>query len=103
MDAQRLSPLPRLPRRAGRARRIQRQIHVQSDGSARRLMRDVPRSYPLYLPEFFPTGETLAVHRHPARAQPVMTAATDRVAVLDLEPVKADFLAEVIAGLSSSP
>ena len=32
-----------------------------------------------------------------------MSGAPGRVAVLDLEPVKADFLAEVVAGLSSSP
>src|SRR6185503_9040763 len=32
-----------------------------------------------------------------------MSRAPGRVAVLDLEPVNADFLAEVIAGLSSSP
>jgi L-histidine Nalpha-methyltransferase len=32
-----------------------------------------------------------------------MSGDPHRVAVLDLEPVKADFLAEVIAGLSSSP
>ena len=32
-----------------------------------------------------------------------MSGVPGRVAVLDLEPVKADFLAEVIAGLSSSP
>ncbi|HZE58383.1 MAG TPA: L-histidine N(alpha)-methyltransferase [Chthoniobacterales bacterium] len=32
-----------------------------------------------------------------------MSGAAGRVAVLDLEPVKADFLAEVVAGLSSSP
>src|SRR4051812_49875889 len=32
-----------------------------------------------------------------------MSGVAGRVAVLDLEPVKADFLAEVVAGLSSSP
>jgi len=32
-----------------------------------------------------------------------MSGAPGRVTVLDLEPVKADFLAEVVAGLSSSP
>src|SRR4051795_777078 len=32
-----------------------------------------------------------------------MSGATGRVTVLDLEPVNADFLAEVLAGLSSSP
>ena len=37
MDAQRLSPLPRLSRRARRARRIQRQVHVQPIRAARRI------------------------------------------------------------------
>ena len=32
-----------------------------------------------------------------------MSGVAGRVAVLDLEPVSADFLAEVVAGLSSSP
>jgi uncharacterized SAM-dependent methyltransferase len=32
-----------------------------------------------------------------------MSGAAGRVTVLDLEPVNADFLAEVIAGLSSTP
>ena len=44
MDAQRLSPLPRLSRRARRARRIQRQIHVQPDGAARRIVRHIARA-----------------------------------------------------------
>jgi len=32
-----------------------------------------------------------------------MSGAPGRVTVLDLEPVNADFLAEVMSGLSSSP
>ena len=45
MDAQRLSPLPRLSRRSRRARRIQRQVHVQPDGPARRFLRDLAQSH----------------------------------------------------------
>src|SRR6185437_243383 len=79
------------------------QIHVQPDGVARRLVRHFSRSRPPDLPEFFSAGKTLAVYRHPARPRPVMSGVAGRVTVLDLEPVNADFLAEVIAGLSSSP
>src|SRR5205823_8980893 len=55
------------------------------------------------LPQFLSAGKALAIHRPPARARPVMSGAPGRVTVLDLGPVKADFLAEVVAGLSSSP
>src|SRR3954463_14821515 len=55
------------------------------------------------LSEFLSAGEALAVYRHPARPRSIMSGAPGRVTVLDLEPVSADFLAEVLAGLSSSP
>src|SRR3954463_15230672 len=55
------------------------------------------------LSEFLSAGEALAVYRHPARPRSVMSGATGRVTVLDLEPVNADFLAEVLAGLSGRP
>src|ERR1044072_7822355 len=103
MDTQRLSPLPRLSRGAGRARRIQRQVHEQSDGPARRLLRHFAEPYSADLPQLFPTGETLAIYRHPARARPSMKGPPSGVSVLDLEPAASDFLEQAIAGLSSSP
>src|SRR5438067_9187350 len=99
MDAERLSSLPRLSCGSRRARRIQRQIHVQPDGAARWIVRDFAQSRSSHLPQFLSAGKTLAVHRHPARPRSIMSGVAGRVAVLDLEPVKADFLAEVVAGL----
>src|ERR1700755_1506638 len=103
MDPERLSPLPWVSRRSRCARRIQRQIHVQPDGVARRVMRYFPQSHPPDLSQFLPTGDAVAVHRHSAPALSIMSGAPGRVTFLDLEPVSADFLAEVLAGLSSSP
>ena len=54
----RLSPLS--PGRR-RDRRIQRQVHVQSDGAARRLRRDPGRACPGDLPQFFPARGALGV------------------------------------------
>src|SRR5207248_8311165 len=65
--------------------------------------RDLAGSYPRDLPQFFSAGKTLAVYRPPARPRSSMSGAPGRVAVLDLEPVSTDFLAEVLTGLSSSP
>src|SRR5437764_10927925 len=103
MDPQRVSPLPRLSRRPWSARRIQRQVHVQSNGPARRLVCHFPQSYPRDLPQFLPAGQTLAIQRHPPRSRSFMSGAPGMVTVLDLEPVNEDFLAEVLAGLSASP
>src|SRR3954467_6755460 len=103
MDTQRVSPLPRLSRGSRCARRIQRQIHVQPNGVARRLVRHFAQSHAPDLPQFFPARKTLAVYGHPPRSRSIMSGVVGRVAVLDLEPVSADFLAEVVAGLSSSP
>src|SRR4051812_32155610 len=103
MDAQLLLALSRLSRRAGRARRVQRQVHVQPVRAARRLVRDFAGSHSRELSQFFPAGKTLAVYRHPARARSGMSRAAGAIAVLDLEPAASDFLAEAIAGLSKSP
>src|SRR5204863_2970176 len=47
--------------------------------------------------------KTLAIHRHPARARSGMNRPAGGVALLDLEPAAADFLEQVITGLSASP
>ena len=78
MDGKRLSPLSRLQGRAGRGRRVQRQIHVQSVRASRRLLRHARRTYPQDLPQFLLSPSALAVHgtarpatpdgkRHPPR------------------------------------
>src|SRR4051812_29249293 len=103
MDAERVPPLPRLSRRSGSAGRIHRQVHVQPNGLARRLVRHFARPRPPDLPQLLSAGKALAIHRHSTRPRSIMSGAPGRVTVLDLEPVNADFLAEVLTGLSSSP
>ena len=63
MDAERLRPLPRLPRAGGHGRRIQRQVHGQPDGAARGILRHPGRPQPGQLPQFLLSPSTLAVHR----------------------------------------
>src|SRR3954469_7955230 len=103
MDPERVPPLPRLSGRSRRARRIQRQVHEQPDGSSRRVVRHIPEPYAPDLPQFLSAGKTLAVQRYPPGPRSLMSGEPGRVTILDLEPVNADFLAEVLAGLSSSP
>ena len=62
MDGQRLSALSGLSRLARRGGRIQRQVHDQSDGAARRLLRHAARSHPRHLPQFLLSAPALAVH-----------------------------------------
>jgi ergothioneine biosynthesis protein EgtB len=70
VDAQRLRTLSWLPQRAGRGRRIQRKIHVQSIRAARRFMCNATFAHPCQLPEFFPRRRSLAIQRHPSGARP---------------------------------
>ncbi len=63
VDPQRLSALSGLSRGGRRARRIQRQVHDQSDGSSRQLARDAGRPCARELPEFFPAVGALAIQR----------------------------------------
>ena len=65
VDAQRLRALPRLPPARRRARRVQRQVHVQPAGAARRLLRHAARPHPRELPQLLPARRALAVQRHP--------------------------------------
>src|SRR5439155_7653704 len=95
--------LPRISRGAGGARRIQWQVHVQSVRAARRLLRYVAPAHSPNVSQFLSARETLAVHRDSARARPFMNHEPGRLAVLDLEPAKSDFLSETIAGLSRRP
>ena len=67
------SPYPRLPRRRRRDRRVQRQVHVQPDGAARRRGGDAGRAYPRHLPQLLPAIGALGVLRAAARRGCVMT------------------------------
>ena len=97
-----LFPLPRLSRGARRTRRIQRQVHVQPIRAARRLLRHFTQSHSADLSQFLSTGKTLAIYRDTAGTRSVNRASTASSA-LELEPANGTFLAEAIAGLSSSP
>ena len=63
MDRQPLLPLPWLPDRRRRPRRVQRQVHVQPDGPPRRLLRHPPDPHPPHLPQLLRPRSPLAVHR----------------------------------------
>src|SRR5881392_2321788 len=103
MDAQRVFPLPRLPRRARGNRRIQREIHVQSIRLARRVLCNIAITHPRHIPKLFSTGEALAVHRDPAGPRRDMNPHAGQIAVLDFAPADAEFCEQVIAGLSQQP
>src|SRR6267378_5961496 len=119
MDAQRLLALSRLPRCSRRAWRVQRQIHVQPIRPARWFVRDIPHSYPPHLSQFLSTGKTLAVHWNQTRTRRTVNRLGASLCVRQFNntmtgdpitappqvsgPESADFLADVIAGLSSNP
>src|SRR6266705_6543513 len=103
MDAERVLPLPWLPRRGWRTRRVQRQVHVQSVCFAWGLLRHVTNAHSQDISKLFPARKTLAIHRDSAGARFKMNHEPHRLAVVDLEPAKSDFLSEAIAGLSHQP
>ena len=63
------APYPGYRAAGRRARRVQRQVHVQPDRAARRLVRDARRPHPRDLPQLLPPRRALAVQRHPPRAR----------------------------------
>ena len=70
--------------------------------AARRLVRHFAQPHPADLSQFLSTGKTLAIYGDPAGTRSVNRASTASSA-LELEPANGTFLAEAIAGLSSSP
>ena len=87
--------VPRLPPGGRGAGRVQRQVHVQPDGAARRVVRHARRARPRDLPQLLPARRPLAVHRHPPReGRSRMT--TTRLAACPTDRFRAD----VLAGLS---
>ena len=71
VDAEPVLPVPRLPAAPRRARRIQRQVHVEPVRAARRELRYEPDARPPDVPQLLPRRRDVAVHRHPARPRPV--------------------------------
>src|SRR5262249_1522371 len=68
MDGERLSSVSRIPAAGGRARRVQRQVHGEPDGLARRFVRDAAITHSRELSQFLSARRTLAVPGHPPRA-----------------------------------
>ncbi len=62
----RTRPIPASGRRPGARRRVQRQVHGEPDGPARRLVRDAAVAHPRELSQLLPSRCPLAVLRHPA-------------------------------------
>src|SRR5687767_5499643 len=71
VDPEPVHAVPGLPTTGRGAGGVQRQIHVQPDGPAGRLMRDTAVPHPSDVPELLPPGGPMAVHRTQARPLPV--------------------------------
>src|SRR5262249_37161417 len=85
----------RLPAGRGGAGRVQRQVHVQSAGAARRVMPDAALPLPRQLPQLLPARRPLAIHRPPTGEGRMSTLHRPPAA-----PPADDFLRDVLAGLS---
>src|SRR5262249_52626149 len=72
VDSQRLSSLSRVSSADRRARRVQRKVHGESDGPARRLVRHSAVTHPRQLSQLLSARCTLAVLGHSAGAGLVM-------------------------------
>ena len=59
-----MSPIRGFRAAGRRDRRVQRQVHVEPDGAARRRGGDAGRPYPRDLSQFLPAGRALGVRRH---------------------------------------
>src|SRR5262245_45937128 len=118
VDAQRLFALSLLPRCSRRTRRVQRQIYVQPVRPARWFLRHLAHAHSPNLSQFLSTGKTLAVHRNQTRTRrtvnrqgaslfarrlPNMIGDSITAPPEVSTPELADFLADVIAGLSTNP
>src|SRR5256885_6983653 len=97
MDAQLLFALPRLPRRTGRAWRVQRQIHVQPVRAARRLVRDFARSHSKNLSQFLSTRQAVAIHRDPFGSRSFVN---EKISPAVEAAAKENFREEVLRGLA---
>ncbi len=69
MDRKCISSVSRLSTCCRCGRRVQRQVHDQSDGTARRVARHAAGSYAAHLSEFLSPRQTLAVQRRAPRSR----------------------------------
>src|ERR1700733_10807835 len=106
VDAQRLFASPELRGRAERARRIQRQIHGQSDGVARFVIGDPGGSLSGVLSQFLSPRFALAIQRLAAgRVRSLSLQMNPGQTALRVAPLAASdpFAADVILGLTKKP
>src|SRR5947208_14509200 len=102
MDRQPLCRLSALPPGRRRGRRIQRQIHVEPDGVARRRGGDAGRPSAHHLPQFLPALGPLGLLRAASRRGSVMGDG-DKFTFHDLAPTQESFRDAVITGLRREP
>src|SRR5262249_7674543 len=86
-----------------RGRRIQRQVHVEPDGIARRRGGDAGRPRPHNLSQFLPALGPLGLLRAASRRGCVMGDIGPRFTFHDLAPSEVSFRDAVIAALSREP
>src|SRR5262245_34716814 len=104
MDTESLCRLPRVSPLGGGARRIQRQIHVQSNGPAGRVVRDEHQPHPRFVSQLLSAGRPLAVFGNSARENDMIQSPTRSNVVRKVRatPIH-DFRTDVLAGLGGSP
>src|SRR5438094_7006663 len=102
MDRQPLHRLSALPSGRRRGRRIQRQVHVEPDGVARRRGSDAGRPSAHHLPQFLPALGPLGLLRAAPSRGSVM-GDSPAFAFYDLAPTQESFRDSVIAGLRREP
>src|SRR5258708_22520708 len=99
MDGEPLYLLPGLSSARRRGRRVQRQIHVEPDGAARRRGGDAAGACAPDLSQFLSAGIALGVRRHPAGGG-FMSRGGALTAFHDLAPAEESFRSAVLWGLS---
>ena len=85
-----------------RARRVQREVHVQPVRSTRWFLRDIAVTYSTNVPELFPAGYSMAIHGDPISKGRQMNNAIMLAPTIESEPSLDSFLSEAIYGLSQA-
>src|SRR6266700_6071773 len=78
MDPKLLCALSELQAGAGGDRRIQWKVHVQPVRPARRLLRYLPFTYAVHLPQLLSCQRPMAIHGHPTRKGGVISTSMGR-------------------------
>src|SRR5260370_42144260 len=102
VDRQPLCRLSALPSCGRRGRRIQRQVHVEPDGAARRRGGDAGRPYPRHLPQFLSARGALGVFGA-APGGGCLGMDGGVFTFHDLAPSEESFRDAVLAGLGHEP